>query len=97
MKDEDSQFGDFVHLGRGFPLIVTDQNRPFLISVCAELENRELHKFLVISSGGEVSCSKVIALMNSLNCLGCHLCSQVSFAPWHFFEFRPRIADFFAP
>jgi hypothetical protein len=85
-KDNDSQFGDFVRLGRGFPFFVTDSNRSFLISVCAELENRELHKFLIVSSGGEVSSSNVVERMNSLERLGDDLDSEIAFVASHFFE-----------
>jgi hypothetical protein len=85
-KDYDSQFDDFVRLGRGFPLLVTDANRPFLISVCAQLENRELHKRLIVSSGGKVSCSNVIEQIKSLERFGDGLSSKVSFAASHFFE-----------
>jgi hypothetical protein len=34
-KDSLSQFGDFLKLGRGFPLSITDSNREFLVSICA--------------------------------------------------------------
>jgi hypothetical protein len=39
-KDNLSQFGGFLKLGRGFPLSITDSNREFLTLICAELENR---------------------------------------------------------
>jgi hypothetical protein len=85
-KDDHSQFGDFIHLGRGFPLVVTDANRSFLISVCAELENRELHKFVVVSSGSDISCSNVVERINSLEGFGCDVGAEICFAASHFFE-----------
>jgi hypothetical protein len=85
-KDDFSQFEDFLKLGRGFPLSITDSNRQFLVSICAELENREFQKFLFVSSGGDLSCLNVIARMNSLEGIYGDLSAEICFAASHFFE-----------
>jgi hypothetical protein len=85
-KDDLSQFGDFLKLGCGFPLSITDSNREFLASICADLENRELQKFLFVSSGGDLSCSNVAARMNFLEGICCDLSAVIGFAASHFFE-----------
>jgi hypothetical protein len=38
-SDTHGDFSDFISLGRGSAVSLTSANRPFLLSVCAEVEN----------------------------------------------------------
>jgi hypothetical protein len=85
-KDSNSQFGEFLSLGRCSPLFVTESNRSFLLSICAELGNRELEKFIVATSLGDISIANVVERLCLLegNCED--ISGEISFAASRFFE-----------
>jgi hypothetical protein len=85
-KDDHSEFGQFLSLGRGSVLMVTGSNFLFLTAVCEELENLELHEFLVQTVKGDVSCLNIVGRINSLERIWGEYIAEISFAASHFFE-----------
>jgi hypothetical protein len=67
------------------PLFVTESNRSFLLLICAELGNRELEKFIVANSLGDISIANVVEQLGLLegNCED--ISGEISFAVSHFF------------
>jgi hypothetical protein len=64
-EDRRNQFPDFLSLGYGSSIVVTEENRRYLLSVARELENTDLH-FSILSQMEEgLSVEKVCALGGS--------------------------------
>jgi hypothetical protein len=56
-SDTHGDFSDFISLGRGSAVSLTSANRPFLLSVCGELENYELYWLMQEDFGDDLNAS----------------------------------------
>jgi hypothetical protein len=76
-KDNHSEFGQFLSLGRGSALMVTESNLLFLAAVCEELENLEFYQFLVQTVKSDVLCSNIVGQINSLERIGANVAHKL--------------------
>jgi hypothetical protein len=85
-EDRSHIFPEFLSLGRGRRLTLTDANRPFLSSIARELENSELYGHVLKSAEGDISIENVIRRMKMLDEMSANYAPEIEFAASHFAE-----------
>jgi hypothetical protein len=84
--DREGHFGGFVGLGRGVPLVLTESNHDFCLSISAELRNGELGRTLFDIIEGNISVENVVRQIQSLVAMGATVQAEIWFITSHFFE-----------
>jgi hypothetical protein len=86
-KDPNHEFGNFLQLGHGRPIVVSDSARAFYNSICIELGNREIIYLLLSQFEGDLTMGNVIGRLKLLQEIGEDLTSVTEFISSHFSEF----------
>jgi hypothetical protein len=63
--DPRRQFSQFLSLGYGSTVVMTDENRPFLLALARELENTEVHSLILSQIEGALNVDTVCAIGRS--------------------------------
>jgi hypothetical protein len=59
-KDEANHFNDFLSLGHGQRLCLTETNRQFHLSISRELGNSEVYSYILKGVEGDISIANVV-------------------------------------
>jgi hypothetical protein len=87
--DPNHQFGDFLALGFGQPLIIDSTSVDFFSHLSAELENTELRDVILQSfENSDVNFINMLALFQQKQILGVDRTCERRFLSSHFFEFE---------
>jgi hypothetical protein len=85
-KDDDHNFNDWLSLGHGQRLCVTETNRQFQMSISRELGNSEIYSNILKSIEGSISIGNVVGRIKLLGEISANYASEVEFLASHFFE-----------
>jgi hypothetical protein len=84
--EKDNEFGAFVSLGCGQPLLLMESNYNFYLSISKELCNYEVYDHIFRLTEGDISISNVIDRIKIYSEIGSNCETEIGFTTSHFFE-----------
>jgi hypothetical protein len=94
--DKDKVFGDFVLLGGGWDVVVTEANSSFFVSICRELWNEELYSKVVAHFEEDLTISNVFDRLLSRESFcgrGFWFLPEIDFLASHFHELSKSVLN----
>jgi len=93
VDDPDDFFQEFLLLGRGKSIDVPCQKRCTFLSICRELDNRELSDILLQETRTEIKKENVVCGIRDLLAMKCDVSNEVEFVSTHFYEMTEAFED----
>jgi hypothetical protein len=87
--DSETKFATFLSLGCGSTIVIQEEDRKFLLSLCRELCNSELYALIIEHFTGELTISQALERLSDFESFRFDCNRSISFIASHFFELSP--------